>query len=50
MISRIWHGWTTPMNADTYEALLRSEVFEGIQNRDIAGFLGIYQVRERRTA
>jgi heme-degrading monooxygenase HmoA len=45
MISRIWHGWTTPMNADTYEALLRSEVFEGIQNRDIAGFLGIDLLR-----
>ncbi len=33
------------MNADTYEALLRSEVFEGIQNRDIAGFLGIDLLR-----
>ena len=23
MISRIWHGWTTPGNADKYEALLK---------------------------
>jgi len=35
MISRIWHGWTTPANADADEALRRSEIFEGIQNRDI---------------
>jgi hypothetical protein len=27
MICRIWHGWTTPQNADGYEALLRSEIF-----------------------
>ena len=45
MISRIWHGWTTPANADKYEALLRSEIFEGIQSRKIAGFLGIDLLR-----
>jgi len=49
MISRIWHGWTTPTNADTYEALLRTEIFEGIQNRDIAGFLGIDLLRRDQT-
>ena len=37
MISRVWHGWTTPANADTYEALLKSEIFAGIQNPQIAG-------------
>jgi len=26
-IKRIWHGWTTPENAEVYEALLHSEVF-----------------------
>jgi hypothetical protein len=26
MIIRIWHGWTTPYNADRYEALLEEEV------------------------
>jgi hypothetical protein len=30
MISRIWHGWTTPEKADRYEALLRAEVLPGI--------------------
>ncbi len=38
MISRIWHGWTTPQNADAYEALLKREVFVGIKGRNIPGF------------
>jgi len=41
MISRIWHGWTTPANAEAYEALLKSEIFVGIQSRQIVGFRGI---------
>jgi len=41
MISRIWHGWTNPENADAYEALLKREIFIGIQDRGIAGFRGI---------
>ena len=45
MISRVWHGWTTPANADTYEALLKSEIFTGIQNRQIAGYRGIQLFR-----
>ena len=45
MISRIWHGWTTPANADTYETLLRTEIFEGIQHRNIPGFLEIDLLR-----
>jgi heme-degrading monooxygenase HmoA len=45
MISRVWHGWTTPANADAYEALLKSEIFTGIQNRHIAGFRGIHLFR-----
>ena len=45
MISRIWHGWTTPANADAYEALLKSEIFTGIQGRQIAGFRGIQLLR-----
>ena len=38
MISRIWHGWTTPENADRYESLLKTEIFPGILARKIAGF------------
>src|SRR5690349_17418804 len=45
MISRIWHGWTTPANADAYEDLLRSEIFAGILGRDIAGFRRIQLLR-----
>ncbi len=45
MISRIWHGWTTPENADAYERLLRSEIFAGIAARTIEGFLGIDLLR-----
>ncbi len=41
MISRVWHGWTKPENADAYQSLLLSEIFEGIQNRDIDGYCGI---------
>ena len=45
MISRIWHGWTTPDNADKYEALLKEEIFIGILNRDIRGFKSIQLLR-----
>jgi antibiotic biosynthesis monooxygenase (ABM) superfamily enzyme len=45
MISRIWHGWTTPANADAYEALLKSEIFTGIQGRQIEGYHGIHLFR-----
>ncbi len=45
MISRIWHGWTTPANADTYEELLKSEIFVGIGNRKIPGYQGIQLFR-----
>lgn len=45
MIIRIWHGWTTPSNADIYENLLKEEIFVGIQNRRIPGFQGIQLLR-----
>lgn len=47
MISRIWHGWTTPGNADKYEALLKEEIFVGIQNRHIRGFKHIQLLRRQ---
>jgi heme-degrading monooxygenase HmoA len=47
MISRIWHGWTTLGNADAYEALLKEEIFAGIQNRRIRGFKGIQLLRRQ---
>ena len=45
MISRVWHGWTVPSNADAYESLLKSEIFVGIQNRQISGYRGIQLFR-----
>ena len=27
MILRLWRGWTTAANADTYEELIRSTIF-----------------------
>ncbi len=45
MISRVWHGWTSLENADAYERLLRSEIFEGIVARTIDGFVGIDLLR-----
>ncbi len=45
MIARIWHGWTTPDDADAYEELLRSEVFPGIEAKGVAGYRGIRLLR-----
>lgn len=43
MIARIWHGWTTPGDADAYERLLRSHVLPGIHRVD--GYEGAYLLR-----
>ena len=45
MIVRIWHGWTSPGNADAYEALLKKEIFVGIGTRRIEGYRGIELLR-----
>jgi hypothetical protein len=45
MISRVWHGYTTLENADTYENLLKEEIFTGIADREIAGYKGIQLFR-----
>ncbi len=45
MLCRVWHGWTTPANADAYEALLNSEIFPGIQSRHLPGYQGIQLCR-----
>lgn len=38
MIGRIWHGWTTPDNADIYENLLKTEIFPAIIAKGVDGF------------
>ena len=45
MIKRVWHGWTTPGNADAYEALLQESVFPGIEAKTIPGYRGIELLR-----
>ena len=45
MIKRIWHGWTTPENADRYEALLLGEIIPGIVAMNIPGYRGIDVLR-----
>lgn len=47
MISRIWYGYTTFENADTYERLLKEEIFLGIKNRNIKGYKGIQLLRRQ---
>jgi heme-degrading monooxygenase HmoA len=47
MIVRLWHGWTTPENADAYERLLREEIFRGIARREMAGYRGIELLRRQ---
>jgi antibiotic biosynthesis monooxygenase (ABM) superfamily enzyme len=45
MVIRIWHGWTSPESADAYENLLKTEVFEGIAKKSIAGYQKIELMR-----
>ncbi|UCE10601.1 MAG: antibiotic biosynthesis monooxygenase [Candidatus Thorarchaeota archaeon] len=45
MISRIWHGWTSPADADAYETLLKNEILRGIQDRQIEGYRGTNLLR-----
>jgi hypothetical protein len=44
-INRIWHGWTSKINADAYHALLCAEVFPGIEAQKIRGFRAITLLR-----
>lgn len=48
MIARIWHGYTTPENADAYEALLKPELLPGVGNAK--GYQGSYLLRRNMGA
>lgn len=50
MIARIWHGWTTPENADAYEALLATQVIPGIFAKNVPGFRRIEVLRRNAGA
>lgn len=45
MIFRIWHGWTTPENADAYQRIVQEEVFAMIEGKAIPGYRGIDLIR-----
>ena len=47
MILRIWHGWTTPKNADIYENLLKEEIFPAIASKNVSGYRGIQLLRRQ---
>jgi hypothetical protein len=49
MICRIWRGWTTPENAEAYEAVVRGEVIPGIEAMRIPGFRHIDLMRRELT-
>ncbi|HEU0275809.1 MAG TPA: hypothetical protein VFQ83_14910 [Candidatus Udaeobacter sp.] len=40
MIARIWHGWTKRADANTYERMLRNDIFPSIADRNIEGYRG----------
>jgi heme-degrading monooxygenase HmoA len=48
MIARLWHGYTRPEDADTYEEMLRTTILPGIHR--IAGYKGSYVLREKEGA
>ena len=45
MILRLWHGWTTPEDADAYEALLETEVVPEIAAESGPGYAGFEVAR-----
>ena len=45
MITRIWHGYATPENADAYETITKNETFVNILKRNIPGFQEIQLYR-----
>ena len=45
-IKRIWHGWTTKINANQYQQILLQEVIPGIVDKQIPGYRGIEILRK----
>ncbi len=46
MIARLWHGWTKPENADTYELLVATKVLPSFEHFN--GYKGAYLFRGDR--
>jgi antibiotic biosynthesis monooxygenase (ABM) superfamily enzyme len=45
VIGRVWHGWTSPANAPTYERLLRTEILPSIAAKSLPGYHGAHLLR-----
>jgi len=43
MIARVWHGYTTPDNAEIYENMLKPELLPGVSKKQ--GYRGSYLLR-----
>lgn len=43
MVARVWHGYTKPEHADSYEAMLKPELLPGISKAK--GYRGSYLMR-----
>lgn len=48
MIVRIWHGWTTPENAEEYERLVVEENYDTIAERAGEGYRGFEIARREQ--
>jgi heme-degrading monooxygenase HmoA len=48
VIIRIWHGWTTPENAEEYEQLVVEENYEIIAEETGEGYRGFEMARNDR--
>jgi heme-degrading monooxygenase HmoA len=44
MVARVWHGYTKPEHADSYEAMLKPELLPGLSK--VKGFKGSYLLRK----
>lgn len=44
-IKRVWHGWTTPENAEAYWDILSTVVIPGIEAKGVPGYRGIEILR-----
>ena len=43
MIARVWHGYTKPEQADSYESMLKPELLPGVSKKK--GYKGSYLLR-----
>lgn len=48
MVARVWHGYTRPEHADSYEAMLKPELLPGIGKKK--GYQGSYLLRRNAGA